>query len=302
MGRHLLIVNSHAGGGRAPARVRELLAGINVPGEQFDAVFTEAPGHAARLAEDAAPRCDTLVAVGGDGTVGEVATGLLASGSETACLGILPFGTGNDAALTLGIPDWDAGLAAIRSGSVRKVDIFDVAHQAPDGPRTRRALIGVGIGAPAEVIAMAGERVKHLLGRWGYFYAAVLCGFSYRCPRMRIETDGTVREGQIPLVAIASMEWSGGHTLRMAPGALCDDGWLDVVIAREPNSLRLVRRLPHVMDGSHVKLPEVEYFRAQHISVESDPPARITIDGDLSGTTPVQIEVVPGALRVRTPL
>lgn len=301
MGSHLVIVNTHSGGGRMRERVEAMLADLPLPRDQVEVAYTEGPGHATRLAREAAPTHDTLVAVGGDGTVGEVATGILTAPEGRAVLGILPMGTGNDAARTLGIPDWEAGFAALRGGRERTIDICEVGYHLQGRTETRISLIGVGIGFPAEVTARATRRVKRVLGRWGYVYAAFACAAGYRAPKMRVEADGKVLEGRFPLCAVVNMEWSGGHSLRMAPGARCDDGWLNVIVVRDPCVPRLLLRTRQVMQGTHVDLPEVDYFPAREVVVGSDPQAELMIDADLSGTTPAYFRILPGALRVYVP-
>lgn len=301
MESHLLIVNTHSGGGRMRERVESMLAELPLPAGQVDVAYTEGPGHATRLAREAAPTHDTLVAVGGDGTVGEVATGILTAPEACAVLAILPAGTGNDAAWTLGIPDWEAGVSALCGGRIRTIDICEVDYRRDGRTETRISLIGVGIGFPAQVTAAATKRVKRILGRWGYVYAAFACAAGYRAPKMRVEADGKVREGRFPLCAVVNMEWSGGHSLRMAPGARFDDGWLNVMVVRDPCVPRLLLRTRHVMRGTHVDLPEVDYFPAREVVVESDPRVELMIDADLAGTTPARFRILPGALRVRVP-
>lgn len=299
MGRHLFIVNTHSGGGRAPDRVKALLGDLTRPGDVFETAFMDVPGHAAAIAREEASSYDTLIAVGGDGTVSEVAEGLLASGSEKACLAILPMGTGNDAAQTLGLGDWDSAVAALWSSTWRAVDVCKARYTVGDQTRERIALVGVGIGLPATVIGMTTERLKHAMGRFGYVYAAIVCALSYRCPVMRIETDGKVREGEFPLCAIANMEYTGGRSMKMAPGARCDDGWLDVILAHKTSKPRLISALPLLCKGTHTNRPEIEYFPAREITVESVPRVELTVDGDLCGTTPAQFKILAGALRVK---
>lgn len=299
MSRHLLIINTHSGGGRTADRVTTLLDDLSRPDAQYETAFTDAPGHAALLAEGAAKDYATLIAVGGDGTVSEVATGLVKSGAVEVCLGILPMGTGNDIAQGLGIRDSETALAALRGFQVRPIDACEVCYTVGARKETRMSLIGVGIGYPAEVTSKATKRVKRILRHWSYLYATIACAASYRCPKMRIEAEGHTWEEELLLCAVSNLEWTGGQSICMAPGAKCDDGWLNVLLFRESSRLRSLMKLPQVVKGTHGSLPEVEYFPSQRITVDSNPAARLNIDGDLIGTTPAELRVLPGALKVK---
>ncbi len=296
----LLIANPASGGGRARARVEALLADLALPAGACQTVFTAAPGDAARMAEEQAPAYDVLVAVGGDGTVGEVAGGLLAAGAA-ARLGILPLGTGNDFALTLGLTTWDLAVTALREGVARPVDVLETTFQVGDQRVTRQSLIGTGVAYPAEILTWATRRVKKVLGRWSYLYAALACAFAFRGPRLTVSADGETIELPALYAAVANLEMTAGHTARMAPGACLDDGLADLVLVRDRSILARLAMLPKIPPGRYEAISGVELRQVRHVQIVADPPARLNIDGDLIGTTPLTITVRPGALQVLVP-
>lgn len=300
MTRSLLIVNPHAGGGLAAERVDGLVAELSDGERQYEMVLTDSPGHAEQIALGEAANYAGLVAVGGDGTVGEVAAGLLASGADSA-LAILPLGTGNDAGRGFGIGNWADGVAALRGTLERRVDVISAMYRSDGRDQHRIALVGVGVGYPAELLEWTTERVKRVLGRWSYTYAGVACALCYRCPALRIVADGEPLEGRWLLAAACNAEWTAGHTVRMAPGASVDDGWMDLILVRRAARPRLLAMLTKVADGGYVSLPEVLRRAAREVTIEGDP-TRLNLDGDPAGEIPLSLRLVPGALRVRVPL
>ncbi|MBW3624916.1 MAG: diacylglycerol kinase family lipid kinase [Armatimonadetes bacterium] len=299
MNRCLFIANTHSGGGREARTLETRLRQLSRPGVQYDLRFTERPGHAEEIARVSAADYDVLAAVGGDGTVGEVATGILSSARPETPLGILPRGTGNDVALSLGIRDWETGLAALHEDRTRPLDACEVTYMAGGGERKRLALVGAGVGFPARVTVTASKRVKRLLGKWGYTYATVVAALGYRCAEFHLEIDGRAEDRKLFLLAVSNLERTSGQTMRIAPGARYDDGLLDVILVREAGTFRLLRKLTSLADGSHIHLPEVDYFPAREILVSSPAPVGLMIDGDLVGTTPARFRVLPGALRMK---
>lgn len=299
MPRQLLIVNPHAAGGRAAERVAALRERLGPEFAGATVMLTEAPGHAEALARQHAGEYDLLVAVGGDGTVGEVAGGLLAAGHD--CLAILPLGTGNDIAWNAGLHGWDDGVAALAGSAERRLDVLSAEFATPDGPRTRAVLVGAGAGSPAEVLGWATERVKRRLGRWSYLYAALATALTFRSPLFRITADGQVSEGRFLLVAVANGAETAGHSMRMAPGAQVDDGLADVILARDGGLWRRLVTLARLARGAHEGTAGATHGQAVEVRVDADPPARLNLDGDLLGTTPLTIRLLPGALRLRVP-
>jgi YegS/Rv2252/BmrU family lipid kinase len=261
--------------------------------------LVDAPGDAQRIARERAAAFNTVAAVGGDGTVSEVATGIWESGAKTR-LAILPAGTGNDAGHAFGVSSWEDGLKSLTSGRERVVDAVEAVFRNGDAERRRLCLVGAGIGFPAAVARRASRRVKRLLGPLAYYYGALVEAAAYRPQTMRVTVDGETREGRILLCAVVNAERTSRQTMRMAPGARVDDGLLDVLLVSDASKLRLLLNMGRLRNGTHVELPEVTHMQAVSVTVDG-PPAPLMIDGDPLGQTPAAFRILPGALTVRVP-
>jgi diacylglycerol kinase family enzyme len=156
------------------------------------------------------------------------------------------------------------------------------------------------VGFPARVSERASKRVKRVLGKWAYAYGTLVSAVGYRCPEFHVEIDGRAEDRRLFMLAVANLERTSGQTMRIAPGARHDDGILDVILVKEAGTLRLLRKLGSIADGSHVLLSEVEHLPAREVAVDGPAPLALMIDGDLVGTTPARFRVLPRALRMMT--
>lgn len=290
----LVIVNPNAGSGRA-ARLAPWLTERLRPFGDAELVITTAPGHATELARSAvADGRERLVAVGGDGTVQDVVEGLVGAGAQLS-LGIVPQGSGNDLARSLGLPlgrepAWEVALGA----RTRRVDI----GQAVGGGRTRRFVSAGGIGFDAQVAAAMQKRGRWQRGPIGYLLTTLSELRRFRNRRVRLTLDdGPPEEHTVLLIAVANGPYYGGG-MKICPDAQTDDAWLDLCIVGDISRLTAVQQLPNLYRGTHVNHPAVSMRRARRIRIEGDTDARAHLDGEPFGTLPLQIEVVPRALEV----
>ncbi|MBV8199093.1 MAG: diacylglycerol kinase family lipid kinase [Acidobacteria bacterium] len=243
---------------------------------------------ARRAVEDGVAR---LVVAGGDGTMHQAAQGL--AGSACA-LGVVPLGTGNDLAGTLGIPHGlEAAAARALAGEVRQLDLVRVE---------RTFCIGyAGVGFDSEVTRFANEEVKRLRGPLVYVYAVLHTLATFKPPVLRVVHDAGVFEGPAMFAVVANLPRFGGG-MRIAPAALPDDGWLDLVIVRALSRLRLLAVFPQVYRGTHVNRPEIQIVRTKRAEITLDREMTLYGGGEPVAThaagRPYSIEVVPGALRV----
>jgi diacylglycerol kinase (ATP) len=241
---------------------------------------------------------DALVVVGGDGMV-SLGVNLLA-GKETP-LGIVPSGTGNDLARGLGIPVGDTGAAIdmLLDRLRREPRVIDAGRiTTGDGRPTWFASV-----ASAGFDAVVNERANLLRwprGRNRYnvallFELAVLKPISYR-----LVLDGVERITRAMLVAAGNNVSLGGG-MRLVPDAKLDDGLLDVVVVQPLSRLAFLRIFPRVFRGTHVTDPRVEITRVRRVRIEADGVVAYA-DGERVGPLPIEIEVVPAALRVLAPI
>jgi len=288
---HLTVLTNptagHAAAQAAEAAIAHLRArGLTVT---HHAASSAAESHA--LAQEAARTgARGIVAAGGDGLV---SIALQAVAATPIALGVIPIGTGNDCARMLDIPLGDPVAAAdvIAGGNIRVIDAGRIQY---DGNTTWFATV-VASGFDSLVNDRA-NRMSWPRGRRRYDIAMALEAAKLRPLPFRIELDDQVIETDVTLVAVGNGTSYGGG-MRICPGAVLDDGLLDVTVVAAGGRLRLLRLSPTVYKGTHVELPEVSTYRSRRVRLSA---AEITAyaDGDPVAPLPVDIDVVPGALSV----
>ena len=289
-----VIVNPAAAGGRLEREWIRLQGRLEAAGLTCEAVFTEAPYHAAELARGlASSGAKRIVVAGGDGTVCEAAEGLAADDLDCE-LGILPLGTGNDAARTLGIPrDPDAAADVAFNGFCRDVDLIRVGD--------RMVLNAIGIGLTADINQRA-AKIKIVRGIAVYLGTAAVSLFKFQAPEVRIVAGDRVIDSTMTILAIHNGPTTGGG-FALTPAAVPDDGLLDATLVPDvPVTGRLQRLIGalrgtlHTMDGSIA-------LQAKVLELHHDEPLAVHFDGNagvLEGPV-TRFEIVPKALRVVVP-
>ena len=290
--RATLIVNPHSGRGAA-ARVAGTVADTlreAVPG--LDTTVTPDAAATSRLAKLAAQRGDEVLAVlGGDGTAHLAAQAIAGTGTALA---MLPSGTGNDLAATLGIPTTPVAAArhiadALRSGQRRQIDLGRV-----EGGSCFTTVLCTGFDAAVNARANA---MRWPAGPRRYDLA-VLAELAALTPRpVRVNADGTEVVLEATLVAIGNGATYGGG-LRICPDAEVDDGLLDVIVIAAVSRRRLLRVFPALRSGGHVDEPEVTILRARTVQIDGDPRWPVYADGEPQGVLPVTVHCEPAALTV----
>jgi diacylglycerol kinase (ATP) len=293
--RSLVVVNPAAGKGRALRVWRRAQAALE---GDYQCVTTEYPGHACELAAAAGrDGIQRVIAVGGDGTVSEVANGV-ASTSFTE-LAIIPAGTGDDCARNLGIPtDPRAAARLALSGVARPIDLGEI--QTPEG--TRYFLNVAGLGFDAEAV----WRVNHLPG-WlalggtlPYVLGVLQTLGQYRSPRIRLSLEQCTLDKPVFVVAVANgARYAGG--MRIAPDAVVDDGLFDVCVVGALARRQVLGLLPKMYSGGHRGHAAVEFWRCDELRAESAAHVRCQADGELVGALPATFKIHPGGLRCVTP-
>jgi diacylglycerol kinase (ATP) len=272
-------------------------------GLEGETLFSERPGHLIELAEQAARGgAGLVVAVGGDGTLNEVANGVVRAGGETQ-VATIPIGTGMDFVRTHKIPTrFEDAVRVARDGVPRTVDVGRVSYRTWDGADAERLLANVGsVGMSAAVAQRANGMSKIAGGKATFFYALVRVFLEWQNTTVTVElADGTRREGLMHDVIVANGQYHGG-AMRLAPEAMPDDGLFDVVLIGDITKRDFATTAPKIYSGAYLAHPKVELLRTAAVSVDAPERLPIELDGEQVGTTPARFEVVPGALRVRVP-
>jgi len=298
--RILLIANPASGQHRGERRLAQASERLASLGHAVTAALTESAGHATRLAKSNAPDFEIIAALGGDGTVNEVANGLMAvEPGERPTLATLPVGTGNDVALTYGLAHFESAIDALAKGSTRTLDVIRVQLMRDGKSVTRHALLFVAAGFAAEVIRKTGPRVKRIFGRrFSYSVGLFRALASFRAPEFSVKWDGGETSGRMFQVCAGNTEFAAGGVMRISPGARPDDGLLNISLVDALGRLQIVRRFPSILSGRYVEDERVDYFTGKRLEIDAVPPAELQADGDIIGTTPATIELLPGALQL----
>ena len=289
--RILAVVNPVAGNGAARRAFPRLLQSLSA---HCDFVMTDHRGHARELAASAAAEgYERVLAVGGDGTVNEVANGL--AHSQTA-LGIVPLGTANDSAANLGIStDSTVAIKHATTAESRPIDLGEVSTAQGSA-----YFVGVaGFGFDAAVAWRVNRMPKLIGGTLPYVAGVVLTLWQYRASDTRICLDGRVIYRPVFLAAVANNPSYGGG-MRIAPDARADDGVLDACVVRDVSRFEVLRLVPKLYSGGHIGHPAVEIIRCRELTAESAARVFCHADGELVGNLPAQFKVHPGALRCVT--
>lgn len=297
----LLLVNPSAGGGRAARALPELRAFAADHGWNVEFRATQSADDLAAEARDAA---DTgrkrIFVLGGDGTFQLLVNAVGCHPQIT--LGVIPAGGGNDLAANLGLPlDPLQAAALLLKGETRELDIARV--RTADG-KERLYTGGGGVGLDSEAAKYANGAYRNLPGRFRYLVAAIRALFGFRAIGVEVtfcesETT-TVLKAKALLVAVLNTPSYGGR-LFLAPEAKTDDGNLDLVLLEDLRVPRIFALLPSLALTGQLKTQRLNRFRATHVRIETDPPAWFHGDGELLGITPVEISILPGAIRVLQP-
>jgi diacylglycerol kinase (ATP) len=310
----LVIVNPASASGTTGTAWPQIASDLRSQFGSFRNAFTKQRGDASALASEAARQgVQLIIACGGDGTISEVANGILESGKDVE-LGVLPSGTGGDFRRSLEIPSHSRDAArTLRKGRTRRIDVGRVTFIDNKGAEVTRYFLGVSsCGMSTKII----ERVKHggpdwlplntpqwLSGRLSFGSSMVQTAMRSTGRRLVVQLDDD-RERQLVVTnfCVANARYFGGG-MKIAPDAKLNDGKFDVISVADLSTLKLMTSAPRLYFGSHLSMPEVSHVLARKVvlraaSDESD--VALEIDGELPGRLPASFQVVREALRVRS--
>jgi len=266
------------------------------------ACFTEGPGHATALARElAGSGCGLLIVAGGDGTLNEVVNGIL-MGSSDVRVGVLPLASGGDFARTLGLSGLAPAVNALVAGDSRRIDVFRARFRGPGGASAERCFLNAasfGLGA----VAALGVRgwCRAVPGGARYVAAAIpalACGRSFQVTLYL--DDSRPAAFDMTTAAVANGQYQGGG-IRIAPEADIEDGLADVTVVERVSLAEVAANLPVLYSGALYSHPKVRHWRAARVRAEAETEVPVELDGEPVGTLPLEIEVLPQALRFIVP-
>ena len=297
----IAIVNPAAGRGKSLEAWTKVRAHLKCA---VDTLQTEGPGHATHLATQALKQgADTIVAVGGDGTINEVVNGFFEQDrliSDTTCLAIVPHGTGSDFIKMLQLPANDETAAAlIQSKNQRRIDLMKVRYTKLDGSSASRYAINVTSFGMGGAVASRVNRSTKIFGRKMSFVLATLrtaMTFPRNSVFMYFDNSKTI-DAEVTNVAVGNGRYQGAGMLS-CPCAAIDDGFLDVTVVQFLPAFQLLRNLPLLYNGKIYSHPRVQFHRVKSIRADSNKVVLVEIDGETVGRLPIEISVMPQALRI----
>lgn len=273
MSKILFIINPVAGGGKAKGLIPLIKEIMNKHKKDYEIKLTTRPKEAINIAEDSVENYEITVAVGGDGTVNEVARGLINTGKGT--LGIVPGGTGNDMAKSLGISTEPVkALETLCRGLKKDIDIGCVNDS--------NFLNIASVGFDAEVV-INNQSIKTVI-KSGISYAVsvIYTLLSFKKKKVKITIDDNVMEEKIILLAVGNGKYYGGG-MKILPMAKVDDEYLDICIVSNINKLKLLFLFPTIFKGNHIKYKKyVKMYKGKTIKVETKDKIYINIDGEIA--------------------
>jgi diacylglycerol kinase (ATP) len=298
--KHIKVIVNPAAGANSTHRkwpgIQSILKKI---GLSFDFEFTEGQGHGIELARLAtAEGYDGLVAVGGDGTIHEVANGIMETGNlRDTSLGIVCTGTGSDLVRSLGIPR-DPAHACNSLTSLRrlKIDVGLVKYQRKGQACQRYFVNSAGIGFDATVVAATAQLPKYFGGTIPYLTGLLRSFLGYRNKNVSFKIgEKIVEKARVLSIVVANGRYFGGG-MHIAPEAKLDDNLLDMIIVGDFGKLELLKVFSRVYKGTHLTYPKVRLEKGTEIEIESRQKFLLHADGEILGEGPVAFSLLPQCL------
>lgn len=308
----LVIVNPKSAAGSTQSRWAAIASDLRAHFGAFQAAFTKKQGDGILLARRGAEQGRRfIIACGGDGTINEVANGILESGADVE-LGILPSGTGGDFRRTLGIPLETREVARIlKTGVTKKMDVGRVTFQNFQNETVSRYFLNVSsFGLSAAINEKVKEKayfdwlpIEAIRGKAKYAFSTLEKVLDTGFLTVRVKIDEREEKPLNTLnFCVCNARFFGGG-MKIAPNAKLSDGFFDVVNIGDITTLKILLKAHTLYLGTHLNLEEVKSSRARKIEVSpiNNEEIGIETDGELPGKLPAVFEVMPGVLKVRIP-
>jgi len=290
----IIIYNPQAANGKAKKLLPQIETYLKENDHEYELNLTEFPHHAEEITSKLSfNKYDGIVAAGGDGTLYDVINGYYKNSSTKRIpIGVLPVGTGNAFIrdMELDNTQWKESLDIIYKNNHKKVDVGKFIYDNND----YYFLNILGLGFVSDVGETA-HKIK-FIGNLSYTIGVLYQLITLNSYKLNIEIDGKPYERDNLFVEVSNTRYTSNFL--MAPEAENDDGYLDVTLLGKINRRRLLKLFPTVFTGEHIKENEVETFKAKKIKISTDIEKILTPDGELFGSTPIEIECLHQAVDV----
>jgi YegS/Rv2252/BmrU family lipid kinase len=300
----LVIVNPNAGNGRGGKDWNKIEILLRNSGLQFKHEFTTCKGHAIEISYEGIEHgYRKFITIGGDGTLNEVIYGIFRNNNcnpAEVTIGLIPVGTGNDWGRMFGIPlDHAEAVKIITEGKKLLHDIGTISYQEGEKRITRYFINIAGMGFESEVVRRTNYlKEKGWGGRLIYFYNLLVTLFSYKFKKAEISIDsGEKISTPVFSINIGNGRFCGGG-MRQTPGALPDDGLLDVTVIKGMGKMEIIKNLRILYNGKILTHPKIQGFRGKKITIDSESLIYAEADGESLGHSPAEIGIFPAGINI----
>ncbi|MBC8586726.1 diacylglycerol/lipid kinase family protein [Paratissierella segnis] len=268
----LFIVNPIAGGGRTKEIVPIITERMTENNIEYKIIYTKRPKEAINISEENVDKFSVIVAVGGDGTINEVAKGII--NKKKGILGIIPGGTGNDMSKSLGLSQNPIeALDAIIENTTKNIDIGIVNGTL--------FLNIASIGFDAETVKNTEVIKKRIKGKIAYILSVLITLFTYRRRDISLIIDGKEYQRNFLLIAVGNGSYYGGG-MKILPMAEIDDGYFHVCIIKDIKNCMVPFLFPSIFKGNHLRYSKyVDIFKANKVIIKNESNVIINLDGEL---------------------
>jgi len=298
----MAIVNPASSNGKTGRRWPELNRLMQKKGLVYESILTNGPGDASKIARRAVEDGYRIIlSVGGDGTLNEIVNGIFEVNDELrkmVTIGVLSMGTGGDFVRTLQIPkDIDKAIDCVAGGQKRRIDLGMVTFLNPNGEKNQRYFCNIAdIGLGGDTAARVNRTTKVFGGFISFLYSTIISLFLYKNKNITAVIDEKIeRITKITTLVIANGQYFGGG-MKIAPLARTDDALFDILFLHDMSKTKLLFNLFKVYKGKHLAVKGVELMRGKKVVITSPEEALLELDGEQPGKTPLEIEIIPGAI------
>lgn len=288
-----VLVNPQGGVKKGPGILQDVRPVFNAANAELTVIETEYAGHGRELAKSLNfDGYDGFCAVGGDGTMHEIINGIMnREDGRKIPIGLITGGTGNSFMHDVDCLDPKQAVKRILTNRKRAIDIMRVDGNG----EILYAFNIVGWGMPTDINEIA-EKLRWLGGqRYNVASLIEILRFRQRLATLVIEGNRTV--GDFGFI-IGCNTVHTGKGMKMAPLAQLNDGFIDLIVAHKTSRLKLLKMFPKVFSGGHIGDPIVEYHQVKEFSIIPKEPHTLNIDGEIIGTTPIHVRVLPSEIEV----
>ncbi|MEJ6952321.1 diacylglycerol/lipid kinase family protein [Natronospora cellulosivora (SeqCode)] len=300
----MAVVNPVSSGGKTAKNWPQYIKYFQEEGLSIDSSYTSYPGHGVKLAREAVEKgYHYIMAVGGDGTINEVVNGLFKDNkliNEKIKLLIFAQGTGSDFIRTLGLKKGPEEIVKVMGReNIKSIDIGQVTYKSYDGNKESRYFINMAdTGIGAATAKLVNESSKIFGGFLTYLWGIIRTLIVYRNRKVKVKVDGKLKyQEKLNSLIIANGKYFGGGIM-IAPEAELDNGSLNILALKNLSKIDIIFNLIRAYKGTHLSHPLLESIKGLELSIDSDYPLDLEIDGESVGTVPASFQLLESSLSV----